>query len=222
MNETHKRMITELAKSYTEETYKKHLQVIRAINEQWAEWLDERKSEYVCYTFLARNIHRWGKVTSNAVETINGVLGEARSLPIVYLIEHLIQCQRVKYLERSVQASKWSEQGKRLTEYARRINAHVAKEASKRRVEIIEQNHPIYCARVQSTFNAPIVGYLEVMVDVSRHSSKCPCQYTDEVGISCAHIKALLLALNKTAGIRSLRTKQATTLEYLVWLSQVS
>jgi hypothetical protein len=50
---------------------------------------------------------------------------------------------------------------------------------------------------VQSTYNARIVGYLEVMVDMERQYAECPCKFFDKFGLSCSHVKALLLALGK-------------------------
>jgi Transposase, Mutator family len=91
MNEGHKSLIIELGKSLNEEVYQKRLEAIRKVNDKWAEWLDERKHEFVAYTFLDKGIRRYGKVTSNGTETINGVFGEARSYPLVYLLEHVLQ-----------------------------------------------------------------------------------------------------------------------------------
>jgi MULE transposase domain len=194
MNETHNGMIVELAKSMTEEVYSRRLEAIRAINEEWAGYLDRHKHEYVCCFFGRR---RWGKVTSNGVESINGVLGEARSLPIVYLIEHIVKYQREKYHERYLMACRLSMDGQLISDYCRDIQVRLGDEASKRNVEVIERNHPEYRARVQTQYNAPVVGYLEVYVHLDRRVSKCPCQYFDEMGISCSHVKALLLTLNR-------------------------
>jgi tRNA/tmRNA/rRNA uracil-C5-methylase (TrmA/RlmC/RlmD family) len=160
--------------------------------------LDTRKDQFVTYSFLERGCRRWGKVTSNATETINGVFGEARSLPIVFLIEHLVKYQSEKYHEGYSQACKYVTENKNTTEYCRNIQSRHADEASKCTVEVVESNHPFYRARVQSAFNAPITRYLEVTINVNRRSSTCPCSYSDEMGISCPHVKALLLQLNQT------------------------
>jgi Transposase, Mutator family len=197
MNETQKAAITTLAKSRTWDVYSRRLESIRSTNEEWAEYLDGRKEEFVAAAFLDKGIRRWGKVTSNSTETMNGVFGDARSLPIVYLMEHLVNYQRQKYHERFLQATKWSQQGMHTTQYCRDIQVQLADEASRRTVDLIESNHPLYRARVQSAFNAPINGYVEVEVDVNQRSSNCPCRFYLEEGISCAHVKALLLTLNR-------------------------
>jgi Transposase, Mutator family len=93
MNEDHKRMIIELAKSRTEEMYKKRLASIKAINKQWSEYLDKHKDEFVTYCFLDDKVGSFGKVTSNGVETINGALLEERSMPILFMIEVMIKYQ---------------------------------------------------------------------------------------------------------------------------------
>jgi hypothetical protein len=67
MNENHKLLIIDLAKSLTEAAYSRHLAEIRTINGQWAKWLNTHKHEFVATTFLDKGIvRRWGKVTSNA------------------------------------------------------------------------------------------------------------------------------------------------------------
>jgi hypothetical protein len=99
------------------EVYARRLHVIRSINKKWALYFDERKAEFVAAFFLQSGYRRWGKVTSNGVETINGVFAEARSLPIVYLVGHMVRYQRQKYHERYLQACKWSKEGKHTTEY---------------------------------------------------------------------------------------------------------
>jgi hypothetical protein len=201
MNETHKSLIIDLAKSLTEDVYMRRLSAIRSINSEWADWLHERKEQYVCAYFLNSDHgrRRWGKVTSNSTETINGVFGEARSLPIVYLIEHMIKYQREKYHDRHEQACKWSQEGKRLTQYARDIQVSVSNTAAKLDVEVLERNDPVYRARVQSNLNAPLLGCLEVSVNVQHRTSECPCFFMDEMGLSCSHVKALLLALGKSS-----------------------
>jgi MULE transposase domain len=197
MNETHKTMITELAKSMTESIYQQRLEGIHAINSQWADYLDNHKAEFVASSFIASGHTRWGKVTSNGVETINGVFGDARSFPIVYLIKHMVQYQREHYHKRFMQACKWSDEGKNVTDYARDIQLALGDSASRKKVQLLDENHPVYRARVQSTTVAPLVGYLEVIVNVDTHEAECPCCYYDEMGISCSHIKAVLLALNR-------------------------
>jgi hypothetical protein len=134
MNEDHKRQIIELAKSLNDQVYHNRMDALRKINNNWAEYLDKRKHKFVATTFLDRGIQRWGKVTSNGNETINGVFGEAISLPLVYLIEHILQYQRDKYQERHDLGCKWSNKGKRATEYYRLKVFELSETASKRRV----------------------------------------------------------------------------------------
>ena len=118
MNQEQRNMIIDLAKSMTEDVYQKCLGEIRKMNAKWAEYLDERKEQFVTASFLQRGYRRYGKVTSNGVENINAVLGDARGLPIVYLIEAIIQYQIDKFTERQVIANAWVQDGKPLTGYA--------------------------------------------------------------------------------------------------------
>jgi hypothetical protein len=198
MNEHHKMLITELAKSTNMDIYNRRLLGIAAVNKAWSDWLDARKSEFVAAIFLEAGYRRWGKVTSNGVETINAVFGDARGLPIVYMIEHLVNYQRKKYHERYLIALQWSTEGKRLTQYAREIERRVADKASRKQVEFLETNYPFYRARVQSGIMHGQIGFVEVQINLDTRLVECPCQYFDEMGIACAHIKALLLALDKT------------------------
>jgi hypothetical protein len=141
--------------------------------------------------------NRWGKVTSNSTETNNGVFGYARELLIVYLIEHLFRYQREKYHERYLKACKWHDEGKWVTEYAKKEQVQLADEASRRTVEILERNHPFYSAWVQTKVSS-VMGFVEVSINLDTHCAECPCNYFDEMGFSCVHMKAVLLALNKT------------------------
>jgi SWIM zinc finger len=199
MNEEHKRMINELSKSLTEDVYQQRLRGIRSINQGWAQYLDDRKNEFVSATFLDRGYEyrRWGKVTNNSTEIMNGVLLEARSLPLVYLLEHIHKYQREKYYERHIQACKWSDEGKLTTDYARALQLKMADSASKRNVEPLASEHPVYQGRVQVNVSAPLTGYIEVTVNLETRVADCPCRYYDKMGIACSHIKAMLLALGK-------------------------
>jgi hypothetical protein len=91
MNEDHKRFIIQMAKSRTEDVYKKRLDELKTINEAWANYLDEKKDQFVTYLFLKNGYRRWGKVTSNAVETMNGSLLQQRSMPILFMIEGIVK-----------------------------------------------------------------------------------------------------------------------------------
>jgi hypothetical protein len=199
MNEDDKKEIIELAKSLTEDVYLRRLERLRKRNDKWADYLDERKEEFVAYCFLDKGIRRWGKVTSNSTETINGVLNEARTLPIVYLLEHILQYQRQKFHDRHEQAKKWSDEGRLATEYLRQLQHGIADDASRKKVDIFYSEPPIYKGRVQVSTMAPLTGVVEVTINTEERLGYCPCRYQDEMGVNCSHTKALLLALNKAS-----------------------
>jgi hypothetical protein len=77
MNRHHKTLITELGKSTNWDLDHKCLAGIRSVGEKWAKYLDRHETEFVAASFLKCGYNRWGKVTSNGVEIINGVFGEA-------------------------------------------------------------------------------------------------------------------------------------------------
>ena len=52
MNEGHKQLILSLAHARTEDTYQQRLDKIRSVHHEWADWLDQCKTEFVAYTFL--------------------------------------------------------------------------------------------------------------------------------------------------------------------------
>ena len=118
MNEGHKLMILSLAKARTEQSYLERLQAIRDVHPEWAEWLDRRKYEFVTYTFLDRNVKRWGKVTSNAVENVNSSILDVRQLPILFLVLGMIHKIQQKYMEGYKQALTWRERNQDVTDYA--------------------------------------------------------------------------------------------------------
>jgi hypothetical protein len=103
MNEGHKNMIIQLAKTRTEEQYELRLNnALSELNQNWALWLDQRKEEFTTVSFLERGIRRFGKVTSNGVENVNSALVDIHSLPVISLVEGMVKYQREKYyLERS-------------------------------------------------------------------------------------------------------------------------
>ena len=98
MNNQHRNLILNLAKAHTEESYLDRLEGIREIHPEWADWLYQRRSEYATYCFLRQDIRRWGKVTSNAVKNVNSSLLDVRSLPILLLIQGIIEKSQAKYL----------------------------------------------------------------------------------------------------------------------------
>jgi hypothetical protein len=109
MNEYHETLITELGKSTNWDLYHKCLDGICSVSEKWAKYLDRHKTEFVAASFLEHGYNGWRKVTSNGVKTINGVFGEARGLPIVFLMERLVDYQQYKYHKRYLQGVKWLE-----------------------------------------------------------------------------------------------------------------
>ena len=196
MNTESKNKIIDLARSRTEDVYQRRLAEIRSLNEKWADYLDSKKQQFVACSFLQRGYMRYGKVTSNGVETINGSLVDARSLPIVSMIQDIIKYQQERYNERKVQAHVWKNDGKLLTDYAERRNVEVGSRANKRDVQMIESIHPLYKAKVSVGDNANrLSGYLEVSVNVEDYSRSCPCKGFEEERINCVHVKALLLQL---------------------------
>jgi hypothetical protein len=199
MNEDQKHLITELAKSLNEDVYSKRLDEIRNINTKWAEYLYWRKDQFTATSFLDKGIQRWGIVTSNVTETINGIFGEARSHPVVYLLEHLLQYQRGKYQERYNKACQWLNENRMATDYFCLKQQQLSGSASRRDVQIIKQDHPMYRARVQVSVSSPITAYVEVTVELEKRWGVCPCQYQDEMGMNCTHTNAVLLSLNKTS-----------------------
>ena len=75
---------------------------------------------------------------------INGVILPIRELPIQYLIQSLLECQQDKYQEGHQQATKLSTEQQLLSEFASDGDNKRGLEASKKDVQIIEQNHPFY------------------------------------------------------------------------------
>jgi hypothetical protein len=196
MNDTHKQMIVELAKSRTVNVYQKRLDAIKRENEEWASYLDERKDQFVAYKFLDNGLRRFGKVTSNAVENTNSALLESRSLPIMFMVEDIMKYMREKYASRQKTSKLWTDEGRLLTEYAQLNKIKIEEEAAKREVEVLEADYPIYRGRVATTDYSNSAGFIEVTVDVEQGKAICPCRLFEEMGWLCAHASALVLALD--------------------------
>ena len=196
MNRDQKRLIVDLAKARTRDMYLKRLAVIAKENRVWAQFLDGKQSEFAAYRFLDNGIRRFGKVTSNAVEIMNGALLQCREYPILYLVESIIKYQRDKYVEHYNQAIEWEKEGRLLTLYAQDEAQKTCTGASKRKVELLEHNYPIYRGRVScSDFSNPF-GYIEVSIDVETKEVKCPCRLFEEEALLCQHLQALLLSID--------------------------
>jgi hypothetical protein len=130
---------------------------------------------------------------------MNRVLANARSKPIVYLMEHLLDYQRSKqYLKRYREACKWFDKGKRITKYAREFTVRLAGFASKLQVDVLQRTDTEVRARVQVSRHSPLTGYVEDTVDLANQLCKCPCRFQDEMGINYVHTKAVLLSIGKT------------------------
>jgi hypothetical protein len=199
MNEEQKRLVLELAFSRTEEAmYQERLKKIKSINPEWAVYLDEKKDQFVTLTFLDKGIRRFGKVTSNGVENINSAIVNLRAYPIIHMVEALTEYQRKKYYKCQKQSKVWLQENRIITPYASFETENIAKEASKRCVEMIEYRHPMYRGRVNVTDTT--MAKVEVSVDVDTFESECPCKYREEHGRICQHIKALLLRIGGRHG----------------------
>lgn len=193
MNEEVKNLIISLAKARTEEQYESRLSDIMERNSAWGEWLDNRKEEFATVAFLDRGVRRFGKVTSNGVENVNGALSDIRTLPIVAMIEAMLKYQRGHYFKRQNLAADWVTRGRRLTLHAACLDERIGGMASKRTVEMLQSDHPLFRARVSTTTTA--ATFIEVEIDVQDKVIKCPCRNYEEFGAPCVHAKAVLLRL---------------------------
>jgi hypothetical protein len=191
MNEDDKNLVVLLAKARTEEEYLNRLGNIMERNSAWGHWLDERKEQFATVAFLDNGVRRFGKVTSNGVENVNGALNDIRALPIVAMIEGMLKYQRGHYFKRQNLAAEWVQQGRRLTRYAEHSDEKSGGSASKRTVEMLQSEHPTYRARVSSAIAG--ATFLEVAINVEDKVIMCPCRIFEEYGVPCVHAKALML-----------------------------
>ena len=199
MNSVEKLLIISLAKARTEEAYLHTLSKIRAIHREWADWLDQRKYEFAAYTFLARNVQRWGKATSNAVENVNGSLVDVRNLPIYFLIMGTIEKMQSKYVRGYNKAKELRDpKTKRsVTDYAWDRHKKLVKDALKRKVFLTEEHDDRFAGKVScGDPNSVYPRYIEVAVIPEESDHKCPCRLYQEEGFTCEHVIALLRKKN--------------------------
>ena len=100
------------------------------INDKWAKYLDERKHEFAAVSFLSRGYRRFGKVTSNGVETINGVLLDAREMPIVDMIDEIVEHHQKQLFNRCERATALENEQRALTPYAMHSDIRIGDLAS--------------------------------------------------------------------------------------------
>lgn len=194
MNNDHQLMILNLAKARTHELYNVRLEAIRDINEPWADYLDRRSDEFCTFSFLQRGHKRYGKVTSNGVENINGAIVDERSYPIVLMIQGIVKYQQGKFATRKNLGRQWQQENKRLTHYARSEDIRIGTEAQTRTVQMLESEPDVlHKARVSVTDPSSVTAYVLVTVDIANKTIGCPCKYYEEMGMPCVHAKAVLL-----------------------------
>ena len=182
-----------LAKARKEEAYLGLLDDIKVIHHEWADWLHERRSEFATYVFFRNNIKRWGEVTSNAAENANSFLLDVRSLPILYLINEIIQKTQATYVDGYCKAGKLFKENMVVTEHAFYFHRKLVRGAGVRKVFITQERDTWLCGKVScgdqsSNFHC----YIEVMVNAEALESHCPCMFYQKHGLCCDHIIALL------------------------------
>ena len=193
MNSKHKNMILSLAKARTEESYLDKLEEIREIHPEWADWLHQRRSEFATYCFLKQDVRRWGKVTSNAVENVNSSLLDVRSLPILYLINGIIEKSQAKYLSGYRKSVELLERKIAISNHAFNYYKELTEEAIQRKVFITQERDTFISGKV-STGNSKTTcpKFIDVSVDTLDQDSHCSCMFFQEEGLRCVHIIALL------------------------------
>ena len=210
MNAGHKGLIISLAKCRTEESYLNVLNKIRAVHHEWADWLDERKYEFAAYTFLQRDVRRWGKATSNAVENINSSLVDVRNLPIYLMITGIVEKIQSKYLRGYNKAKELRDPKKKqaVTDYAWDCHKKLVKGAIKRKVFLTSEQETCFTGKVsRGDPNSVYPRFVEVSVWPEELHHNCPCKFFQEEGLTCEHVIALL------------RTKNISTLDKW-WFAQ--
>lgn len=197
MNEDHKRMIIQLAQSRTQVKYQSRLEQLREINERWADYLDDKREQFVAYEFLIKNLRRWGKVTSNGVENVNSAILPLRYEPIGYLALELTLYMQDKYRRGKARALNLEKERMLLTVYADDLNKDLCDKATKLSVSVVETTGSFVRALVGTKVNAPVTATYEVKVDTEQCIAECPCLLYNELGIHCSHVKALLMEINE-------------------------
>jgi hypothetical protein len=144
--------------------------------------LDERKHEFVTYSFLERGYRRWGKVTSNPVENVNGAVMNEGTKPILFMVDGLIKYQRDKYRTTQQEATVWENKGMVLTDYGEQMERQYGIGATKCNVKVLEQNHPYYRGRVSVDDFSNSIGYIKVALNVDTKQVQCPCKFSEEIG----------------------------------------
>ena len=96
MNDSHLNLIINWTKFTTAAIALRRLDRIKEVSEAWANWLKQQECECVAYTFLTRQVRRWGKVTSNGVGNSNSAILPIQHEPIAYLVLKMMQYMQKK------------------------------------------------------------------------------------------------------------------------------
>ena len=185
-------MVISIAKARTKETYLLRLALLREVKEKAADWIDERREQFATYCFLDRGKRRFGKVTSNGVENLNGIILGLREKPIYDLTLGLLTRSIVQQHKRVQEGKAWQTSGQELVEHADCMRVSTMSHARTRRVVVTFQEGDLYKALV-SHRGSDSRSTVTVEVNAITYQICCPCDWTREMGAPCVHAMALII-----------------------------
>jgi hypothetical protein len=158
------------------------LAVIRKdVGEEAADYLNTiEHSRWATYAFPRS---RYGRVTSNTVEIMNGVYGEARELPALQFLEHLYNDQMQKFASRGIAANASQEP------FATVAFSRFQEQARESRFYIVMLSSPTSARVIRA--GKPDAQNREVRLDLETDTGTCSCGFFEEHLIPCRHAIAL-------------------------------
>jgi hypothetical protein len=190
-------LIRKMALACTPELYNTYLQVVRKRNPQAATWFDERKDQFVSFSFLDAGKKRFAKVANDVAEDpfLKEVMESIQELPIATMLVSLLTKLIATHIERKNKAEKWLEENQ-LPNSVKQLHDQNIADAANHYVQPVYNKGGVWKAYVSHTKADEPMHRLLVTINTNNFGVECPCRWSQDMGCPCVHCAALLFEKN--------------------------
>lgn len=203
-NQALKDQAWKLGKSLNEKSFERRASDMKEKNAKALEWLTD--VELTKWAAAYSPCARFGTMTSNNVESVNNVLLQARTEPLLDCLMTVEKYVGAKWVEFVSKSSSWGH----LTAYAQKKfeKKHLGTVAHS--IEILPSCGSSFLARVNKIGDAPV----EYAIDLDDTTTPCSCGYFDYMKAPCRHLIAALKSVNKLSLLKNYYHESWTTEAY--------
>ena len=148
------------------------------------------------YARMAMPVSRFGRMSSNTVEAVNGQLVELRQKPIIELLEGIWDKQMGLYVRRRQEAAACHTVSQfPWTPTASAWLIDQQKQSKSFRVNLSEQTTAFIEAKVYNATSSQADGaQCLVYLDIARHTGRCSCLEFQDMLMPCRHAQKVLVS----------------------------